>query len=135
MMVVILVARLRTLHYSWAGRSIHWCATAARRNSSDEALIMSSFMTVPRWFAALALVALAALPASADDWPQWQGPKRDGVWREAGILAKFPKDGPKVLWRSPIGSGFSGPAVASGRIYVMDRQGEMVAKGKEAPPK
>ncbi len=87
----------------------------------------------------LVLLFVAAaffLPAAhADDWPQWQGPRRDGVWRETGILAKFPKEGPKVLWRSPIGSGFSGPAVAGGRVFVMDRQGEMVAKGKEAPPK
>jgi len=90
-----------------------------------------------RRFLPLLVGALAALalPAQADDWPQWQGPRRDGVWRETGILAKFPKDGPKVLWRSPIGSGCSGPAVAAGRIFVMDRQGEMVAKGKEAPPK
>jgi outer membrane protein assembly factor BamB len=71
------------------------------------------------------------LPAPADDWPQWMGPRRDGVWRETGILDKFPKDGPKVLWRANIGGGFSGPAVAEGRVYVMDRQGEQLPKGKE----
>ena len=26
----------------------------------------------------------------ADDWPQWLGPRRDSVWRESGILKKFP---------------------------------------------
>ncbi len=80
-------------------------------------------------------VAALALTARADDWPQWQGPQRDGVWRETGILAKFPAAGPKVRWRAEIGGGFSGPAVAGGRVFVMDRQGEMLAKGKEAPPK
>lgn len=87
-------------------------------------------------FAALVVLLAALAPsAHADDWPQWQGPRRDGVWREAGILTKFPEGGPKVLWRSPIGSGFSGPAVAGGRVFVMDRQGDMLGKGKEAPPK
>src|SRR5438128_936669 len=62
----------------------------------------------------------------ADDWPQWLGPQRDAVWRETGILSAFPKDGPKILWRKPIGMGYAGPAVANGRVYVHDRH---VAKG------
>jgi outer membrane protein assembly factor BamB len=72
-----------------------------------------------------ALVVLAAGPVSpsarADDWPQWLGPKRDGVWREQGILAKFPKSGPKIRWRVPVDMGYSGPAVAGDRVYVTDR--------------
>ena len=64
-----------------------------------------------------------ALPISlADDWPQWLGAKRDGVWRESGILKEFPDGGPKVNWRVPIGGGYAGPAVANGRVYVTDRQ-------------
>ena len=58
----------------------------------------------------------------ADEWPRWFGPGDDGVWRETGILEKFPASGPNVIWRQPIGSGYSGPAVAAGRVYVMDRQ-------------
>jgi outer membrane protein assembly factor BamB len=58
----------------------------------------------------------------ADDWPQWLGPKRDGIWRETGIVEKFPEGGPKIRWRTPIGGGYSGPAVVRGRVYVMDRQ-------------
>jgi outer membrane protein assembly factor BamB len=71
----------------------------------------------------LALLAgvLVLAAARADDWPQWLGPKRDGVWRETGILEKFPKDGPKVRWRTPIGIGYAGPAVAGGKVYVTDR--------------
>src|SRR5947209_17130051 len=59
--------------------------------------------------------------ARADDWPQWLGPKRDGVWRETGIVEKFPPGGPKVRWRYPVGEGYSGPAVANGRVFVSDR--------------
>ena len=57
----------------------------------------------------------------ADDWPQWLGPKRDGVWRETGILDKFPDGGLKVRWRTPIGGGYAGPAVVKDRVYVTDR--------------
>jgi hypothetical protein len=50
--------------------------------------------------AALAGSLLAAAPARAEDWPQWRGPHRDGVWRETGILEALPPDGLKVRWRS-----------------------------------
>lgn len=56
-----------------------------------------------------------------DDWPQWLGPQRDGVWRETGILSRFPKGGPKVLWRTPIGGGYAGPAVSGDKVFVPDR--------------
>ncbi len=56
----------------------------------------------------------------ADDWPQWMGPQRNGVWNEKGIISSFPSTGPKVLWRQPIHGGYAGPAVANGRVYVMD---------------
>lgn len=57
---------------------------------------------------------------AGDDWPQWMGPQRDNVWRETGILEKFPAGGPKVLWRSPVKIGYAGPAVAQGKVFVMD---------------
>src|SRR2546429_7224621 len=68
--------------------------------------------------------------ARADDWPQWLGPQRDGVWREKGILDRFPQGGPKVVWRTPVGGGYAGPAVADGKVYLMDRQ---LAKGVKNP--
>jgi outer membrane protein assembly factor BamB len=87
----------------------------------------------PWRFLALACL-LSAPPARADDWPQWFGPQRDGVWREKGILDKFPKGGPKVLWRKPIGTGYSGPAVVGHRVYVMDRRRATDAEGKPLRP-
>jgi outer membrane protein assembly factor BamB len=59
--------------------------------------------------------------ARADDWPQWLGPKRDGVWRESGIIEKFPQGGPPVRWRTEIGAGYTGPAVSAGRVVLLDR--------------
>jgi outer membrane protein assembly factor BamB len=71
----------------------------------------------------LALVLLSGGAAAGDDWPQWLGPRRDGVWRETGIVDRFPKGGPPVLWRTPVGGGYAGPAVAEGRVFVTDRAG------------
>lgn len=76
-------------------------------------------MTAPTRLA-LAAVLLVPLAASADDWPQWLGPNRDSVWRETGILEKFPEGGPKVLWRVPAAWGYAGPAVAGGKVYLFD---------------
>jgi outer membrane protein assembly factor BamB len=59
--------------------------------------------------------------ARGDDWPQWRGPHRDGVWSETGIVEKFPDKQLKIKWRAPIGPGYSGPTVADGRVYVTDR--------------
>jgi outer membrane protein assembly factor BamB len=73
-----------------------------------------------RFFLVLAFCFLPCT-ARADDWPQWLGPQRDGVWRETGIVKTFPKGGPKIRWRAPLGGGYAGPAVAEGRVYVTDR--------------
>lgn len=81
---------------------------------------------------AVRLFCIAWLPAcaAADDWPQWLGPERDSVWRETGIVDRFPPQGPPVRWRTPIGSGYAGPSVAQGRVYVADRK---LAKGGANP--
>lgn len=71
---------------------------------------------------AIGVLMCASSVAFADDWPQWLGPKRDSVWRETGIVEKFPSNGVPVLWRTPVGGGYSGPSVANGRVYVTDRQ-------------
>src|SRR5215472_14169016 len=81
-----------------------------------------------RWLLALPVLCLAVPLALADDWPQWLGPQRDGVWREKGILDKFPKDGPKVRWRADTGAGYSGPAVAAGRVFLTDFVADAGAK-------
>ena len=78
----------------------------------------------------LALVFSQVFCLSAADWPQWLGENRDGIWRDSGILKKFPIAGPPLNWRVPVGGGYAGPAVADGRVFIMDRQ---LAKGMENP--
>ena len=68
--------------------------------------------------ASLLLLGIAQA-VRADDWPQYLGPKRDGVWREPGIVEKLPKE-PNYIWRTEVGQGYAGPAVADGRVFVTD---------------
>ena len=70
---------------------------------------------------ALATLVLCPFPAMADDWPQWRGPTRDGVWREGNLVERFASPQLTPLWRAAVGSGYSGPTVAGGRVYVTDR--------------
>ena len=60
-------------------------------------------------------------PALADDWPQWRGPGRDGIWHETGLVDKFAGQRLELRWRMPVAGGYSGPTVADGRVYVTDR--------------
>lgn len=70
------------------------------------------------------LIALWPSSLAADDWPQWGGPEGDCVWRETGIVERLPSGLLPRKWSTPIGEGYSGPAVADGRVYVTDRMNE-----------
>ena len=67
--------------------------------------------------------ALSTLPyntgVQGDDWPQWQGPNRDGIWHEQGIIEHIPENGLPILWRVPLGGGYSGPAVTGERLLSL----------------
>ena len=63
---------------------------------------------------------LVAFGTRAEDWPQWRGPNRDGVWVETGIVESFPAEGLKSRWRTPVGPGWSSPVVAHGLVYLTD---------------
>jgi len=63
--------------------------------------------------------------ARADDWPQWQGPDRNAISKEGGLLKEWPKEGPPLAWRTQkLGGGDSAPSVAAGRIFGMSARGE-----------
>ncbi len=58
------------------------------------------------------------------DWPQWQGPGRDAVSQETGLLKQWPKEGPPLVWKiKGVGGGYNEPAVAGGRVYGMSLRG------------
>jgi len=68
--------------------------------------------------ATIAAVFLLVTSARADDWPQWRGPRQDGISRETGLLDQWPEKGPPELWRVPLGNGFSAVSVVGSRAYT-----------------
>lgn len=73
-----------------------------------------------RWWSALCLVLGTGALLGADDWPEWRGKGRVGEWNETGLLDVFPAGGLKVTWRTPVHGGYTGPAIANGRVFVTD---------------
>jgi outer membrane protein assembly factor BamB len=62
--------------------------------------------------------------AHAQDWPQFLGPTRNGNYSASDLSTVFPKAGPPVIWKKPIGQGFSGPVVADGKLILFHRIGD-----------
>jgi outer membrane protein assembly factor BamB len=63
---------------------------------------------------------LPAAETKRDDWPQWRGPKRDAVSTDKGLLQKWPKAGPRLLWQvKGLGGGYSSVAIAGDKIYTL----------------
>jgi outer membrane protein assembly factor BamB len=64
-------------------------------------------------------------PLESFDWPQWQGPDRNAVSKESGLLKEWPKDGPPLAWKiKGLGGGYSTPSIAAGRIFGMSDRGD-----------
>ena len=59
-------------------------------------------------------------PVTADDWSQWRGDFRDGVWRETGIITEFQPKDVRPKWSQSIGTGYSSPTVSNGLVFLMD---------------
>jgi outer membrane protein assembly factor BamB len=91
-------------------------AASARRNIDPAA--MRARVLLP-----FVLGIAATLPLGAEDWPQFLGPERNGIYRGPALTESWPAQGPRVVWRKNIGHGFSGPVVAQGRIILFHRVG------------
>ena len=57
------------------------------------------------------------------DWPQWRGPNRDGISPEKGLMTQWPHEGPRVIWRIPLGEGYSGISISQGLAFTMYSRG------------
>ncbi len=70
----------------------------------------------------LAIVCLSVVSRGvvAQDWPQWLGENRSGVFSSEGLVDKFQDGQLPVVWRIPVKMGYTGPAVANGKVYLMD---------------
>jgi outer membrane protein assembly factor BamB len=72
----------------------------------------------------LLLIVFAAFAVSAQDWPQFLGPTRNGTYPFTNLAATWPKEGPSVKWQKEAGQGFSGPVVVSGKLLFFHRPGD-----------
>ncbi len=77
--------------------------------------------TLPAFIRHAAGLALAAflVPAHAADWPQWRGPKRNGISEEKGWLDQWPASGPTIAWKAKVGLGPSSFVVGGGRVFTL----------------
>ncbi len=86
----------------------------------------------------LALLGWSPQPAFAEpdqkDWPQLRGLARDGVATDAGLAATWPEAGPPVLWKRPLGQGFSGISIVDGKLFTMFATEPPAEEGKEETP-
>src|SRR3989337_948956 len=70
----------------------------------------------------LTLLTLLTTNAWSAEWPQYRGMNRDGVSKETGLSKTWGAEGPRVIWKVPLGEGYSGMSVVNGRICTMDAQ-------------
>jgi outer membrane protein assembly factor BamB len=70
----------------------------------------------------LAIPAAGASLLAAEGWPQWRGPRGDGISTET-VAARWPRNGPRQLWSARVGIGQSSPVVAGGKVYLFHLQG------------
>jgi outer membrane protein assembly factor BamB len=90
-------------------------------------------------FLPLSVLFIFIMNVNAQDWPQFLGPDRNSHSDQKGIMRTWPENGPEVLWSVNVGIGFGGPAVKSGKVYLLDRYDEVgdslrvfdLADGKE----
>ncbi len=71
-------------------------------------------------FSALFTILLVNF-VSAQDWPQYLGPDRNGISPQKDLLRSWPETGPEVLWKVDVGIGYGGPVVKDGKVYLLDR--------------
>ena len=70
----------------------------------------------------LPVLLLLTWHALGEDWPQFLGPSRDGVYAGPAVGLAWAKSGPPLLWKIEVGQGFSAPVVARGRVILFHRR-------------
>jgi outer membrane protein assembly factor BamB len=82
-------------------------------------------MNIRRFFLSLAVAGLVISTLLGADWPQFRGPRRDGVSQETGLLKAWPSGGPPLMWScTDLGIGYSGPAIVGDRLYISAGRGD-----------
>ncbi|HEX4997177.1 MAG TPA: PQQ-binding-like beta-propeller repeat protein [Terriglobia bacterium] len=83
---------------------------------------MASAHRIGFGLATLAGITMAAA-ISAQDWPQWRGPNRDGAVTAFTEPSSWP-DALKQRWQIEVGEGYATPILVGQRVYMFTRQKE-----------
>ena len=86
--------------------------------AADKPLYSGAFASLsPLTVTSTATDGLIASPEP--DWPQWRGPRRDGISDEKSLFSSWPDGGPKLLWKiDGMGKGWSCPIIVGQRLYI-----------------
>jgi outer membrane protein assembly factor BamB len=57
--------------------------------------------------------------APAGDVTTYRGPQNNGIYDETGLMKAWPADGPKLLWKQPLGQGYGGVSVVDGMVWIV----------------
>ena len=88
---------------------------------------MLQFVSNPPFLRAVAWVGVLILwsvPAPADDWPRFRGPEASGISQETGLRENWSETAPRMLWKRPLGEGFSAVSVVGDRLYTLFAEGD-----------
>ena len=108
-------------------------SAVARRGLRTGALTMllaGCFACVPRGRAQNEIAAAPPpqaqlISSPAPGWPQWRGPRRDGICDEVGLLEEWPAEGPRLVWQTNgLGRGYSAPVIVGDRLFLAGDVGD-----------
>ena len=85
-------------------------------------LYLDQFSHLPSGWVTASLVCAFAASSAAIDWPRWRGTDFNGISHETAWSTAWPADGPKPLWKTSVGTGFSSLAISGGRLYTLGNQ-------------
>lgn len=88
---------------------------------------LTLFAKILPFTVAVVLIAAASLPTQncrGEDWPQFLGPRANGISSETGLLDKWPDGGPPVVWEKKIGAGYGAPSVLGKQLVLHHRIGD-----------
>ena len=83
---------------------------------------MKKLTSITRLHSAPCIAALFLASASvshAVDWPQYRGPNLDSTSPEKLLAKKWPTNGPRQLWKTPLADGFSSFTVSGGKAFTL----------------
>lgn len=60
---------------------------------------------------------------SGENWPRWRGAGGQGIAGPTRLPQAWPEEPLQPFWIAPLGTGWSSPVVAEGRVVITDRKG------------